>query len=234
MKLVTNVEELILLMFYLVASHQLVLVQQNVIAVCLHPLWRMAAAIPTSTFSMNIPSPCPPSSLNFPSSPSINPSCSTREDLDDLTREIQCSTALAPILEALNSDNCQVAARDVKILCSRRDGDFCTDIMAGNTSDLLNAVQYCTSETDCPPMCQEAINTVNINRGCCFNIFNTTFVTGTSHIYEAEQFASISDNGLWQQCGVTPPGVCPPSAAGITVISYLAAIFLLICNLYIV
>ena len=185
-----------------------------------------------SLCGVDVPSPCQPS-LNIPSSPPINSSCST----ENMRMELLCSSGFAPMLDALNSNNCQALAREIEVTCSMQDGEFCIDLMENNMSDLLNAVKYCPSTSSCPQMCQAAINTTNNNRGCCFNIYNTTFVAGTAFSFYAQPFANISGNSLWEVCGVTPPGSCPTSAisaARNTVFSVLAVISLVICNAYLV
>ena len=187
-----------------------------------------------SLCGVDVPLPCPPTSLNIPSSPPINLSCST----EDMSTELFCSlSGLATAIEVLNSNNCQSFARDLEIICSMRDGEFCTDQFGRNISDLSNAVQYCPSTSSCPPMCQAAINTINNNRGCCFNFYNTTFVNGTAFYLNGLPFANISGNSLWEACGVIPPGACPAfaiSAAGNNVFSVLAVISLVICTVYFV
>ena len=155
---------------------------------------------------IEVPSPCPPTLVNIPSSPPINPSCSTSQDLDTLLRDIQCSSQYAPVLEALNSNNCQ--DREIEIICNRRDGEFCTDQFRDALFDLSNAVNNCPSTLACPSTCQGAINRLNNNLGCCFNNYNTTYVAGTSFSFSAQPYLTISSNSLWQECGVTPPGAC--------------------------
>ena len=163
-----------------------------------------------------LPSPCPPLSLNIPTSLSSNPSCSTEEDLNNMVSQIQCSPEYASVLESLSSNNCQALARENEIMCSMQDEGFCINRPINTAFEILtSATQNCPSTSECSPSCQAAINTINNNLGCCFNIFNATYVAGTAFSGLSFGFDNISDNGLWQQCGITPPGFCGSSPSPI-------------------
>ena len=136
--------------------------------------------------------------------------------------------------ECFYSNNCEAPARETLLRCSSRDGSLCLTQVSRASGALLNASQSCPSSSNCSSNCQAAINVLKNDLGCCFILFNTTFVAGTAFNGSGSLFATFSDSNLWQQCGVTPPGVCPSSAAGNTVFSVLAVILLVICNVYFV
>ena len=119
---------------------------------------------------------------------------------------IECDSEIA---SALFIDNCNFFDTFVRLRCSIRDGDFCANQDSDSISDfLIDPVTTCLSTSECSSNCRVQINRINNILGCCFNLYNTTIVAGTIYSMPASRYAIISDNSLWQECGVTPPGFC--------------------------
>ena len=185
---------------------------------------------------VDFPSPCPPTSLNIPTSSSSDPSCTATNDFISLLTEFHCSPEYLPVLDSLDSNNCSDIVQETEILCSKQDGEFCINELSDilTSPAVLNAVQNCPSTKNCSSSCGESLNNVSSNLGCCFHILGTSFVAKKSLSDASSPFSIISNNGLWQECGIPPPAVCPSSAAGNTVLSLLSLTLVVICNSFFV
>ena len=158
---------------------------------------------------VDIPSPCPPTSLNIPPTSSSKLSCQADDDFDKFYREIVCSLA-SPIMDSLNSNNCPGFAKSVEIECIEQDGEFCVEKLKENsTMDELNEAYFnCYFTPGCSTSCKMSLNNLTDILGCCLNIYNPSYVMGTQYFDPNIAFAITGDNDLWQECGITPPGIC--------------------------
>ena len=167
------------------------------------------------------PSACPRSSLTIPTS-SDDPSCSTSEDLLRVATEYFCSNG-RPILDDLISNNSLKTARDFEDACRYRDGKNCLEVIETSTvqyDNLTDAITNCPSTSSCSSACSNSLNGLMDSLGCCLNLFNASLGESSKAV---STYSVISDNALWQECGITPPGVCELSLNAAAPSAYSAA-----------
>ena len=148
------------------------------------------------------PSACPRSSLTIPTS-SDNSSCSSDEDFLRVFTEYSCSNG-QPVLDDLISKNCLINAREIEDTCRYRDGKNCVVEIATSTMQ-EDAITNCPSTSSCSLACSSSLNGLKDSLGCCLNLFNASLVESSSDV---SMYSVITDNALWRECGITPPGVC--------------------------
>ena len=180
--------------------------------------------------AVDFPAPCPGSSINIPPITSDDPTCQTEEDFFRLLTEFSCSVD-SPILDFQNFDNCPNPARSYEIQCSRHDGELCIYSAAGNSTitELASAAMECpslSSLSNCSTSCNVSLTNFKKNFGCCLHLYNSSYTIGTEYFSPDSPFATIFDNGLWQECGITPPGSCFVSASSSTLVGNMAFVIL--------
>ena len=148
------------------------------------------------------PSACPPSSLTIPTF-SDNPSCLSHDDFCLFNAEFICSNG-RPILDDLISNNCLILAREFEDNCRYRDGKNCVEVYTTSTMQ-ENATMNCPSTSNCSSACRSTLNGFKDSLGCCLNLFNASLGESKNDV---SKYSVITDNALWQECGITPPGVC--------------------------
>ena len=167
------------------------------------------------------PSACPRSSLTIPTS-SDDSSCSTSEDFLSFITEYFCSNA-RPVLDDLISNNCLKTARDFEDTCRYRDGKNCLEVIATSTiqeDDITDAITNCPSTSSCSSACSRSLNGFKDSLGCCLNLFNASLGESSKAV---SIYSVISDNALWQERDITPPGVCELSLNAAAPSAYSAA-----------
>lgn len=163
-----------------------------------------------SNCGISYPSACRPTSLDIPT-PSNDPSCGTNgENIEKINLQFFCSSKnIQPVLNTLNSNNCQEVARLIELSCSYRNGNFCVEEISELNSDFItNAITNCPFISNCSMGCSSSINTLKANLGCCLNIFNSSLSLARDLFSTSTEFDTVWDNSLWQQCNIMPPGDC--------------------------
>ena len=163
------------------------------------------------------PSACPPSSLTIPTS-SDNSSCSSREDFISFSKRYFCSNG-HPILDEFISNNCPKHACAFVDSCRYRDGKNSLEVINATFNMQVKAITSCLLTSNCSSSCSSTINGLN-NLGCCLNIFNAS-LREISDIFSV--YSIITDNTLWQECGITPPEVCASSLSSAAPSTYTTA-----------
>ena len=154
--------------------------------------------------NLSMPSPCQDSSLTIPSAAAT--SCSIME-LQQQSLEFQCLRSnQQPVIDALRTSNCEEFARIAESNCFYRNGKYCSQQFSQTPTSLTSGLLACTSTSSCTTDCQTQIRAINNDLGCCVNSFNITFMAIPSSTLAP--FCTITDNALWNACGVTPPGEC--------------------------
>ncbi len=153
---------------------------------------------------LSLPSACPASSLDLPSTSSG--SCSPA-DIQKLIFGFRCRRSnIQPILSALTSANCaNFASLAVESDCSYRNGQYCYEsiLQTGTITALAGAILQCTSDSSCSSGCQTQIRSIDNDLGCCVNSVNATFRQDTSDTLGP--YRTITSYNLWTACGVDPP-----------------------------
>ena len=153
-----------------------------------------------------IPTECPPTSLNIPT-PSNNPSCSSIDDFTSILLRFHCSRKNIQLLQdSQNLNNCPEIEKAFLLSCSYRNGKYCVQDIG--TTELISTMVDCPSTSDCSTACRSSLENLNENLGCCLNIFNFSLAENSFTAPQAKGFVTITDNALWQECGIIPPGVC--------------------------
>ena len=154
----------------------------------------------------DIPSACTNKSLSIPTS-SDDASCSSPVDFLVYLRDVTCKN-LKPAYHSLTSkDNCQDSVRQLEATCRYRDGKNCmTEVYITANTLVNNATANCPWTFNCSTSCRSSLIDLNSNLGCCLNILNASLSVGSDPSYNV-----ITDNALWKQCGITPPGICESS-----------------------
>ena len=155
---------------------------------------------------LDIPSACPTTSLSIPTS-SDDASCSSFEDFFPYLVDHFCNNG-QPVYDSLISNDCLDVALRIESICRYRDGKNCITEVNDTASYRLfdNATAYCPSTFNCSTSCRSSLNDLNSNLGCCLNILNDSLSVGSDPSYSV-----ITDNALWLQCDITPPGICESS-----------------------
>ena len=148
------------------------------------------------------PSACPPTSLTIPTF-SDNPSCLSSDDFFVFKSEFLCNNG-RPLLDDLISNNCLIIAREIEDSCRYRDGKNCIEVLKPFTMQ-ENAAMNCPSTSNCSSACRSTLNGFKDSLGCCLNLFNASLRESSNGV---SKYPVITDNALWQECGITPPGVC--------------------------
>ena len=144
-----------------------------------------------------------PSPVTIPSTAATI--CSIME-LQQQSLEFQCSRInQQPVIDALRNSNCEEFAQIAESNCFYRNGQYCSQ-QSQTPDSLTSALLTCTSTSSCTTDCQTQIRTINNDLGCCVNLFNISFMAIPSSALTP--FHTITDNALWNACGVTPPGEC--------------------------
>ena len=153
------------------------------------------------------PSACPPSSLTIPTY-SDSHSCSSKKDFSRFETDYICSNG-RPVLDDLISNNCPKYARAIQDECRYRDGKNCVEVIEASTiqenATLEKAIMNCPSKSSCSSACRSTLNGFKDSLGCCLNLFNASLEDSSNDV---STYSVIRDNALWQECGITPPGVC--------------------------
>ena len=164
--------------------------------------------------------------------PPQNPQFCSSQELMGRIADYTCMPSIGqPLVDALlQNGNCNATANLYVDGCSSNtNGETCfsalqsdfltdsTDQAAANNDPLFTALlQSCpfspsgnSGEYQCDASCQSAVNNIDRTFGCCLSAFNIS--------QDGEQ-ASIPQlaYGLWQSCGVEPPGVCVGSTLGLS------------------
>ena len=109
-------------------------------------------------------------------------------------------------VDSLRNSICEEFAQIAESNCFYRNGQYCSEQFSQTPTSLTFALLACTSTSSCTTECQTQIRAINNDLGCCVNLFNITFMAIPSSALAP--FRTISDNALWNACGVTPPGEC--------------------------
>ena len=152
--------------------------------------------------------------LTLPQTPSNAQTCTT-EQLSRKLAEYDCegsSPAAQPLVDALHKESrCSSLAQTFADGCGvNANGKYCSEVTnldslssSQNVFVTLETSCHDSTSTSCSTSCQQAIQNVNTEYGCCFGIYNKT----VNAIGGQNLFRSLS-YGVWSACGVNPPGAC--------------------------
>ena len=168
---------------------------------------------------LDIPSACPSTSLSIPTS-SDDASCSSRDDFSGFEIDNFCNNGQPVYDSFISNDNCQDFARQIQDGCRYRDGKNCNTEVFDTTSNtqVNNAIANCPSIFNCSASCRSSLNDLNSNLGCCLNNYNDSLSVSSNPRYSV-----ITDNALWLQCDITPPGICESTFTAAASSAYVTA-----------
>lgn len=156
---------------------------------------------------VDLPSACSPS-FNLPGI-SFNTMCAfSDENFVNFDNDFFCSN-VQPSLDVLNPNFCPVYVRLLEYTCRNWDGRFCREDL-NSASDLIATTElYCPSVSSCSEGCVVFLNSLNEDLGCCLNQLNSSAAVGITGL--DLPYRTITDDALWLECGITPPGLCESS-----------------------
>jgi len=161
--------------------------------------------------SISMPSYCPKTNLKVPSSATTGTTCGSSTTAFQRTSfSFSCSRQnLQPTLDALRNSNCDNFAQLNELSCSYRNGRYCYESLLTSNVTLANAIRFCPYNTTCSPCCSTSIANLNNELGCCVNLYNSSLqVYGAVGGGDLSPYNNITNNNLWEGCGITSPGIC--------------------------
>ena len=163
----------------------------------------------------NVPLPVADCGNGLPLNPPQDAQDCTLQELFTRSINYECMASVGqPLVDTLvRNGRCDLYVRSLVGVCNRNENNqFCGTVIgsSGIDSGNLNSplftslVANCASSSSsfCSSSCQSAATNIENSYGCCVNVFNIS-VGGV-------QVPQLS-YGLWNRCGVDPPGFCSAS-----------------------